>query len=70
MPNAVIDSGRIDLINLGIITPMNLDGYLIFSLSKEWINRFSGIPKFRIMINNNGKLCITSELSIKGNNKD
>jgi len=53
------------LINLGEITPMNFEGYLIFSLSKEWVNNFSGVPKFSVKINDTGKLCITSEHSVK-----
>ena len=61
----MIDFGRIDLINLGTVTPMNFEGYLIFSLSKDWIDKFSGIPKFDVIINKNGKLCITSVSSIK-----
>jgi hypothetical protein len=57
------------MINLGTITPMNFDGYLILSLSKDWINQFSGIPKFSVMINKSGKLCITSESSIEKGEK-
>ncbi len=53
------------MINLGTITPMNFDRYLIFSLSNDWIEKFSGIPKFSIMIDKKGRLCITSESSIK-----
>jgi hypothetical protein len=48
------------MVNLGTITPMNFDGYLILSLSKDWINQFSGIPKFSVMINKSGKLCLIS----------
>ena len=47
------------------ITPLLFENYLIVTLSKDWINKFSGIPKFSVKINNTGKLCITSESSIK-----
>ena len=59
------NGGRIDLINLGTITPMNFEGYLILSLSKDWVNNFSGVPKFSVKINDIGKLCIISEYSVK-----
>ena len=70
MPNVVTGIGRIDLINLGTVTPMNLDGYIVFSLSKDWVYHFNRFPKFNVKINNEGKLCITSESSIrKGENE-
>jgi hypothetical protein len=65
MLNLVIDSGRIDLINLGTITPLNFEGYLVVSLSKDWITKFPESIEFNVKINNKGKLCITSESSIK-----
>ena len=65
MSNAVINSGRIDLINLGIITPMNVEGYLIFGLSKEWLNQFSSIPRFNASIDKKGRICIISEEGLK-----
>lgn len=65
MPNLVIIFGRIDLINLGTITPMNFEGYLILSLSKEWIIKFPEIAEFSVMINDIGRLCITSKSSMK-----
>jgi len=60
-----MDGGRIDLINLGEITPMNFEGYLILSLSKDWVSQFPEITRFSVAINNMGRLCITSESSIK-----
>ena len=47
--------------NLGTITPILFENNLIISLSKEWISKFSGIPKFSVKINEAGRLCITSE---------
>jgi len=67
----VINGGKISLTNLGTITPMNFEGYLIFSLAKEWVDKFHGIPKFSVKITKNGRLHITSEYSVKkGGNKD
>jgi hypothetical protein len=53
------------LINLGTITPLNFEGYLVVSLSKDWITRFPEITQFDVKINDSGRLCITSESSIK-----
>jgi hypothetical protein len=52
------------MINLGITTPLLFEENLIISFAKDWINQFSEIPKFNVMINNNGKLCLTSIDSI------
>ena len=57
--------GKIDLGNLGSITPTFFENYLIFSLSKDWINKFSGIPEFVVFIDNKRRLCITSIQEIK-----
>lgn len=51
--------------SLGTITPMNFEGYLVFGLSKEWVNGFSGIPEFVVIIDSKGRLCITSIQEIK-----
>ena len=62
--------GRIDLIDLGRITPSHFEGHLVFALDVNWINRFGKIPSFKAQINENGELCITSEFPIKkGENK-
>ena len=71
MPNAVTSSGRIDLTNLGTISPLLFEDSLIIALTKEWINQFSGIPKFSVKINEVGRLCITSETPVeKRDDKD
>lgn len=44
---------------------MNFDGFLIFSLSKDWTGKFTGIQKFSVKINNNEKSCIILESSIR-----
>jgi len=57
--------GKIDLSNLGSITPTFFENYLILSLSKDWINKFSGIPEFVVIIDNKRRLCIASIQEIK-----
>ena len=61
----VKSGGRKEMTVIRNITPLLFENYLIITLSKDWINKFSGIPEFSVMINNTGKLCITSESSIK-----
>ena len=53
------------MINLGTIIPMNFNGYLILSLSKDWTSKFPQISEFNVKIDDIGRLCITSESSIK-----
>jgi hypothetical protein len=69
MSSVVINFGRTDLINLGTITPSHFQGFLIISLDSNWINKFSEIPKFCVVINDDEKLCITSESSMKKGGK-
>ena len=57
----MIDSGRTDLINLGTVKSLLFENSLIISLSKDWLNYFSKIPEFDVIINNKGVLCITSQ---------
>ena len=66
----MIDFGRTDLNNYGTITPLNFEGYLIFSLSRDWVNRFSSVPRFSVRINDIGRLIITSESSVKKGERD
>ena len=47
------------------ITPLLFENYLIVTLSKDWINKFSGIPEFRVSIDKERRLCITSLQEIK-----
>lgn len=43
------------------ITPYLLEGYLILSLSAEWIKLFNQIPSFSIFIDDSQKLHIVSQ---------
>lgn len=61
----MIDGGRIDLINLGTITPLFFEEGLIIALAKEWIDQFSSIPRFNVNIDKKGRLCITSMEGLK-----
>ena len=61
----VKSGGRKEMTVIRNITPLLFENYLIITLSKDWINKLSDIPKFSVKINNTGKLCITSESSIK-----
>ena len=65
MPIVVTDTGRTNLTNLGTITPILFENNLIISLSKDWISKFSGVPKFSVKINETGRLCITSETPVE-----
>ena len=51
--------------NLGTIKPLLFDRNLIISLSKEWINKFSRIPTFDVIIDKRGRLCIVSKEALK-----
>ena len=51
--------------NLGTVKPLLFDQNLIISLSKEWINKFSRIPIFNVIIDKGGRLCIISEEGLK-----
>lgn len=49
------------MINLGTVKSLLFENSLIISLSKDWLNYFSKIPEFDVMINDKDRLCITSQ---------
>lgn len=51
--------------HIGIVSPLLFEDKLLISLSKDWINSFSGIPEFIVSINNKGQLSIVSLKEIK-----
>lgn len=51
--------------HIGIVTPLLFEDKLLISLSKDWINSFSGVPEFIVTIDNKRRLCITSLQEIK-----
>ncbi|MBI1829730.1 MAG: hypothetical protein HY222_00660 [Thaumarchaeota archaeon] len=44
--------------HLATIFPFLMNDYLVISLDKQWIEVCKGIPKFTVMINEEGRLCI------------
>jgi len=64
MPKHVID-GAVIMVELGIISPLLFSDFLILSLTKNWLEKFSGIPEFNVSIDKKGHLCITSVEEVK-----
>lgn len=46
--------------NLGTISPYFFEDKLIISLSKEWINLFNEIPKFKVFLDGKNQLILQS----------
>mgnify|MGYP000271241997 CR=1 FL=1 len=56
------------MIHLKTVKSLLFENSLIISLSKDWLNYFSKIPEFDVMINDKDRLCITSqEKIVQGN---
>ncbi len=49
------------MIHLKTVKSLLFENSLILSLSKDWLNHFTKIPEFDVMIDNDGRLCITSQ---------
>jgi len=49
------------MIHLVTVKSLLFENSLIISLSKDWLNYFSKIPEFGVVIDNDGRLCITSQ---------
>jgi hypothetical protein len=49
------------MIHLVTVKSLLFENSLIISLSKGWLNYFTKIPEFDVIINNKGVLCITSQ---------
>ena len=47
---------------LGTVQANLFDDYVIVSLDKKWINLFGGLPIFRIIIDDKGRLCLQSQV--------
>ena len=52
------------MINLGTVKSLLFENSLILSLSKDWLTHFSKIPEFDVKIDNDGRLCMTSQEKI------
>ena len=51
---------------LGQVSSYLFDDHIIVSFDKEWINLFGGLPVFRIIIDDEGKLCLQSQVIWSG----
>ena len=49
------------MIHLKTVKSLLFENSLILSLSKDWLNYFSKIPEFVVNIDNDGRLCMTSQ---------
>ncbi|MBT4326537.1 MAG: hypothetical protein HOD60_06470 [Candidatus Nitrosopelagicus sp.] len=49
------------MIHFVTVKSLLFENSLIISLSKDWLNYFSKIPEFDVMINDKDRLCITSQ---------
>ncbi len=47
---------------LGTVQANLFDEFLIVSLDKKWINIFGRLPVFRIIIDDQGRLCLQSQV--------
>ena len=50
---------------IGITTPVFFEDKLLIVFSKDWIQKFDGIPEFRVSIDKKRRLCITSIKGVK-----
>ena len=51
---------------LGKVQSYLFDEHVIVSFDKKWINLFGGLPVFRIIIDDEGKLCLQSQVIKSG----
>ncbi len=51
---------------LGTVQPSLYNDYLILSLDSKWIKLFGGLPVFRIIIDDKGRLCLQSQVIKSG----
>ena len=49
---------------VGTIRPLLFDENLIIALSNKWIDKFTNIPEFDVIIDNKGGLCIISSAGV------
>jgi len=51
---------------LGTVQANLFENYLIVAFDKKWINVFGGLPVFRIIIDDKGRLCLQSQVIKSG----
>jgi len=52
------------MIHFVTVKSLLFENSLIISLSKDWLTHFSKIPEFDVKIDNDGRLCMTSQEKI------
>ena len=57
--------GRTQMKKITDIVPHLVEDHLIISLSKKWINLFSKIPEFEVLIDSKNRLVIISKDRIR-----
>jgi len=50
---------------IGIITPLLFEDNLLITLSKDWIGVFEKLPTFKVQVDSNKRLNLTSQDQIK-----
>jgi len=50
---------------IGVITPLLFENNLLITLSKDWINVFEQLPTFKVQVDSNKRLNLTSQEQIK-----
>lgn len=51
---------------LGKVQSYLFDEYVIVSFDKKWINLFGGLPVFKIIIDDEGRICLQSQVVKSG----
>jgi len=51
---------------LGQVQSYLFDEHVIVSFEKEWINLLGGLPVFKIIIDDKGRLCLQSQVIRSG----
>ena len=63
----VMDGGGKEMKNkqIGVVTPLLFENNLLITLSKDWIDVFERLPTFKVQVDNNRRLNLTSQEQIK-----
>lgn len=64
MLDLATNGGQIDMTKIGTIQPLLFDENLIIALSNKWVDEFTKIPEFDVIIDNEGRLCIISSTGV------
>lgn len=63
----VMDGGEKEMKSkqIGIVTPLLFEDNLLITLSKDWIGVFEKLPTFKVQVDSNKRLNLTSQDQIK-----